>query len=133
MVKPSNDPVDVKSKTVSLRITDMLNHFLETRVLELRAVAENKRGIDKSWLMLRLMELGQDWLASYHLGQETDYEDWLRQEISKREKNKNSELNEGFLQGLIWAHTKFEEYEELVCKIGGEGDENAITPNLPDL
>lgn len=115
------DPVDNKKKTISLRVTEQLNHFLDTRVLELRAVADNKRGIDKTWLMLRLMELGQDWLASWHLDVETDYEEWLVKEIAKFEKKrKPTEKDEGYLMGLHFALTKFYEYKEIVCKIGEE-------------
>jgi len=123
------DPVDVKVRTVSLRITDQLNHYLDTRVLELRAVAESKKGLDKSWLMLRLMELGQDWLAAFHLGQPTDFEEWMAKEVAaqqkllrKAEKDKDEaaiQYQKGVVDGMLNAHKLFEEYEELVCKIGG--------------
>ena len=134
---------NMKVKTVSMRMTEALNHFLDTRVMELRKIAENKKNLDKTWLMLRLMELGQDWLASYHLGIPTDYEEWLLKEIiaTERQLKKASkkpghepivsnfeEVAElkGKLAGLKKAHELFDQYEELICAIGDD-EENIVT------
>jgi len=125
-MRPSPGDPEYKSKTISMRMTEELNHFLDTRVLELRTVAESKKGLDKSWLMLRLMELGQDWLAAWHLGQPTDYEEWILKEIKKTERERKkdstdlekSSFYEGKMEGLLIAHRLFDEYETLICQIG---------------
>lgn len=122
------DPEDRKSKIVNLRVTEAINHYLEVRVSELKKIAETgKKHIDKSWLVLRLMELGQDWMASYHLGQPTDFEEWIIKEIDTRErkiKKVKDPREEGFVEGLKYALTLFEKYEELICGIGEEETED---------
>lgn len=121
-----NNELYVRKKTVSMRVTEQLNHFLDIRVLELKAVAESKKGIDKSWLMLRLMELGQDWLAAWHLGQPTDFEIWVEKEIKnidkqlKKAKGEEKVRLEGVREGLLVSFKLFDQYEKLICEIGGE-------------
>ena len=114
-------------EVITMRVPDEVLQFITTKTLEAQIVSETPTMVSRTWTMLTLMELGQDWFNVHYLGLTTVLEAFLEKQCKaagashrKFAKAKEDEVKVAYQLGRAEAFGEalqaYQEYQEMICK-----------------